>query len=91
MFSPVQKTSKVNAEALAKAKGKRVVVEGTDAEPKLSVLEPPVQNTQPSGLNSGMPSNEEFEKLMRYIQKSDYRVIDQLSKTPSKISILSLL
>ena len=30
-------------------------------------------------------------ELMRYIKKSDYKIIDQLSQTPSKISILSLL
>ncbi|XP_050916439.1 uncharacterized protein LOC127131569 [Lathyrus oleraceus] len=91
VFSPIQRTPEVSVEALAKAKGKRVVVEGTNAEPELSVPKPLVQNTQPSGSNSGMPSNEEVEELMRYIRKSDYRVIDQLSKTPSKISIMSLL
>lgn len=82
VFSPVQKTPEVNVEDLAKAKGKRFVVKGTDVEPELSVPEPPVENTQPSGSNSGMPSNEEVEELMRYIRKIDYRVIDQLSKTP---------
>ena len=74
-----------------KPKEREFVVEGTDAKPELSVPEPPVQNTQPSGLNSGMPSNEEVEELMRYIRKSDYRVIDHLRKTPSKILIPSLL
>lgn len=82
MFYPVQRTPEVNVKALAKVKGKRVVVEGTNVEPKLSVPEPLVQHTQPSSSNSGMPSNEEVEELTRYIRKSDYRVIDQLSKTP---------
>ncbi|KAI5389091.1 hypothetical protein KIW84_074663 [Lathyrus oleraceus] len=49
VFSPVQKAPEVNVDALAKYKGKRVIVEGTNAEPELSVPEPPVQNTQPSG------------------------------------------
>ena len=30
-------------------------------------------------------------ELMKYIKKSDYKIIEQLSQTPSKISILSLL
>ncbi|KAI5431498.1 hypothetical protein KIW84_035618 [Lathyrus oleraceus] len=67
VFSPVQRTPEVNVEALAKAKGKRVVIEGTDVEPECFVPEPPVQDTQPSGSISGMPSNEEVEELMRYI------------------------
>lgn len=58
VFSPVQRTREVNTEALAKAKGKRVVVEGNDAEPEHFVRKPPMQNTQPSGLNLRMPSNE---------------------------------
>ncbi|XP_050877660.1 uncharacterized protein LOC127081452 [Lathyrus oleraceus] len=86
VFSPVQKTPEVNVEDLAKAKGKRVVVKGTDVEPELSVPEPPVQSTQPSGSNSGMPSNEEVEELMRYIQKSDYRLLNT-SFVPQEISV----
>lgn len=35
--------------------------------------------------------NQEVEELLRIIKKSDYRVVDHLSQTPSKISILSLL
>ena len=33
----------------------------------------------------------EVAELMRYFKKSDYKIIDQLSQTPSKISILALL
>ena len=33
----------------------------------------------------------EVEELMQIIRKSDYRIIDQLSHTLSKMSILSLL
>lgn len=39
----------------------------------------------------GTSSSQEVEKLLRIIRKSDYKVVDQLSQTPSKISILSLL
>ncbi|XP_050890912.1 uncharacterized protein LOC127096377 [Lathyrus oleraceus] len=36
------------------------------------------------------PSNE-VDEFLRIIKKSDYRVVDQLNQTPSKISMLSLL
>lgn len=35
--------------------------------------------------------SQEIEELLRIIKKSDYKVVDHLSQTPSKISILSLL
>ncbi|GAU10261.1 hypothetical protein TSUD_418820, partial [Trifolium subterraneum] len=34
---------------------------------------------------------EEAEEFLRIIRKSDYRIVDQLGQTPSKISMLSLL
>jgi hypothetical protein len=34
---------------------------------------------------------EEVEEFLRIIRKSDYKIVDQLGQTPSKISILSLL
>lgn len=39
----------------------------------------------------GTSSSQEVEELFRLIRKSDYKVIDHLCQTPSKISILSLL
>lgn len=33
----------------------------------------------------------EVEEFMRIIKKSDYKVVEQLNQTPSKISMLSLL
>lgn len=54
-------------------------------------------NTQNAGFLEGasspkaVSSQKEVEKFLRIIKKSDYRVVDQLSHTPSKISILSLL
>lgn len=39
----------------------------------------------------GTYSSQEVEELLRIIRKSDYKMVDQLSQTPSKISILSLL
>lgn len=39
----------------------------------------------------GTSSSQEVKELLRLIRKSDYKVIDHLSQTPHKISILSLL
>jgi hypothetical protein len=64
-----------NAEALAKAKGKQAVVE-----------EEPVQKEAPEG-----SFEKDVEEFMKIIKKSDYKIVDQLNQTPSKISILSLL
>lgn len=36
-------------------------------------------------------TREEVEEFLRIIKKSDYKVVDQLNQTPSKISMLSLL
>lgn len=65
------------AYALEKAKGKQIAVEDP--------VQKNAQNTETS------PSTDEVEELLRIIRKSDYKVIDQLGQTPSKISILSLL
>ena len=50
---------------------------------------PPVdKNTGPAG-QSIEESN--LDEILRLIKKSDYKIVDQLLQTPSKISILSLL
>lgn len=36
-------------------------------------------------------TQEEAEEFLKIIKKSDYKVVDQLNQTPSKISMLSLL
>ncbi|KAI5405471.1 hypothetical protein KIW84_052309 [Lathyrus oleraceus] len=64
-----------NAEALARTKGKQVVVE-----------EEPVRKEVPENY-----FEKDVEEFMRIIKKSDYKIVDQLNQTPSKISILSLL
>ncbi|KAI5396726.1 hypothetical protein KIW84_062813 [Lathyrus oleraceus] len=64
-----------NVEALAKAKGKQAVVE-----------EEPVQKEAPEG-----SFEKDVEEFMKIIKKSDYKIVDQLNQTLSKISILSLL
>ena len=64
-----------NAEALAKAKGKQAVVE-----------EESMRKEVPEG-----SFEKDVEEFMKIIKKSDYKIVDQLNQTPSKISILPLL
>lgn len=69
-----------NADALAKAKGKHVVGDN------LGSVQVNTPNVVP-----GTSSSHEVEELLRLIRKSDYKVINHLSQTLSKILILSLL
>lgn len=69
-----------NADALVKAKGKQMVSDNSES----------VQVNTPNAV-PGTSSSQEVERLLRLIRKSNYKVIDHLSQTPSKISILSLL
>ncbi|XP_050914897.1 uncharacterized protein LOC127129815 [Lathyrus oleraceus] len=66
----------------AKAKGKEAVVQ----------IPVPNQEMQDMHLSpKAAVTREEAEEFLRIIKKSDYKVVDQLSQTPSKISMLSLL
>ncbi|XP_058746759.1 uncharacterized protein LOC131619709 [Vicia villosa] len=76
IFNPPQNTRDDNAEALAQAKGKRVVEDTVD----------PGQSS-----NSEDTVAKEMEEFLKIIKKSEYKVVDQLSQTQSKISILQLL
>ncbi|XP_050918819.1 uncharacterized protein LOC127136279 [Lathyrus oleraceus] len=71
-----------SVDSLEKAKGKQVVADNQETV-QINV---PQQNIMPSA-----SSSPDVEELLRIIRKSDYKVVDQLSQTPSKISILSLL
>ncbi|XP_050915893.1 uncharacterized protein LOC127130986 [Lathyrus oleraceus] len=74
----VEKEQRDKAEALARAKGKQVVNEDT-----LRAAQAPVE-----------PESEfdaEAEEFLRIIKKFEYKLVDHLQQTPSKISILSLL
>ncbi|KAI5386852.1 hypothetical protein KIW84_073120 [Lathyrus oleraceus] len=68
-------TQSDSADAAAKAKGKQVVNEGTSA---------PQAGSEPTFAK-------DVDELLRIIKKSDYKVVDQLIQTLSKISILSFL
>ncbi|XP_050908426.1 uncharacterized protein LOC127122062 [Lathyrus oleraceus] len=74
----VEKEQRDKAEALARAKGKQVVNEDTPR-----TVQAPVE-----------PESEfdaEAEEFLRIIKKSEYKLVDHLQQTLSKISILSLL
>jgi len=43
------------------------------------------------GQSSGTNASSDFDEILKLIKKSEYKVIDQLMQTPSKISIMSLL
>ncbi|XP_050875850.1 uncharacterized protein LOC127079506 [Lathyrus oleraceus] len=71
-------------DASAKAKGKEVVVP----------IQIPVPNQEMKEMHlspKAAVTHEEAEEFLRIIKKSDYKVVDQLNQTPSKISMLSLL
>ncbi|XP_058782859.1 uncharacterized protein LOC131657480 [Vicia villosa] len=76
ILNPPQNTRDDNAEALAQAKGKRVVEDAVD---------------QGQSSNSEDTVAKEMEEFLKIIKKSEYKVVDQLSQTQSKISILQLL
>ncbi|KAI5382711.1 hypothetical protein KIW84_070219 [Lathyrus oleraceus] len=73
-----EKEKKEKAEALARAKGKAVVNEST-----------PVVTPAPVGSDEKL--DDDAEEFLRIIKKSEYKLVDHLQQTPSKISILSLL
>ncbi|XP_058741044.1 uncharacterized protein LOC131613387 [Vicia villosa] len=76
IFNPPQNTRDDNTEALAQAKGKKVVEDTVD---------------QGQSSNSEDTVAKEMEEFLKIIKKSEYKVVDQLSQTQSKISILQLL
>ncbi|XP_058755175.1 uncharacterized protein LOC131628350 [Vicia villosa] len=76
IFNPPQNTRDDNTEAPAQAKGKRVVEDTVD---------------QWKSSNSEDTVAKEMEEFLKIIKKSEYKVVDQLSQTQSKISILQLL
>ncbi|XP_050876657.1 uncharacterized protein LOC127080379 [Lathyrus oleraceus] len=70
------------ADTSTKAKRKEVVIQ----------ILVPNQEMQDMHLSpKAAVTREEAEEFLRIIKKSDYKVVDQLNQTPSKISMLSLL
>ncbi|KAI5445420.1 hypothetical protein KIW84_013598 [Lathyrus oleraceus] len=75
-----EKDKKEKAEALARAKGKAVADNSGNT---------PVMTPAPAGSDNKL--DDEAEEFLRIIKKSEYKLVDHLQQTPSKISILSLL
>ncbi|KAI5390410.1 hypothetical protein KIW84_075651 [Lathyrus oleraceus] len=73
-----EKEKKEKAEALARAKGKAVVNNG-------------IPDVTPAPVGSEEKLDDDAEEFLRIIKKSEYKLVDHLQQTPSKISILSLL
>ena len=55
-----------------------------------SIQEEPVR-TKAQPLTIPETSKKEMEEILKIIKRSDYNVVEQLGKTPSKISMLALL
>ncbi|XP_019430352.1 PREDICTED: uncharacterized protein LOC109337762 [Lupinus angustifolius] len=72
--------------ALAKDKGKRKVYILVEDE-----LEANLNDLLHKHGDKGEVSNEEAYEFLKFIKQSEYRVVDQLNRTPARISILSLL
>jgi len=59
----------------------------TKASVQVTEVAPAKNVDQSSGANTDF----DLDEILKIIKKSDYKVVDQLMQTPSKISILSLL
>ena len=61
-------------------------------EARQNVDKPHVEaDIAPNHVNNGYSPGQDTDELMKIIKMSDYKIVDQLLQTPSKISVLSLL
>ncbi|KAF1863185.1 hypothetical protein Lal_00012495, partial [Lupinus albus] len=81
VYSPVELSKKI----INASKGKEKIVETSEDRP-----EPEVTELFPDKMEREV-SEEEACEFLRFIKQSEYQVIDQLSRTPAKVSLLSLL
>ncbi|KAF1854735.1 hypothetical protein Lal_00033669 [Lupinus albus] len=81
VYSPVNLSKKI----INASKGKEKIVETSEDRP-----EPEVTELFPEKMEREV-SEEEACEFLRFIKQSEYQVIDQLSRTPAKVSLLSLL
>ncbi|RDY10165.1 hypothetical protein CR513_05355, partial [Mucuna pruriens] len=72
-------------ESMIRAKGKEKMVEGKERETRED------KATNAKGEKKKEVSNEEATKFLKIVQQSEYKLIDQLNHTSTKISFLSLL
>ncbi|KAF1883557.1 hypothetical protein Lal_00037318 [Lupinus albus] len=81
VYSPVDLSKKI----INASKGKEKIVETSEDRP-----EPEVTEMFPEKMEREV-SEEEACEFLRFIKQSEYQVIDQLSRTLAKVSLLSLL
>ncbi|KAF1869198.1 hypothetical protein Lal_00048480 [Lupinus albus] len=81
VYSPVDLSRKI----INASKGKEKIVETSEDRPELETTE-----LFPEKMERKV-SEEEACEFLRFIKQSEYQVIDQLSRTPAKVSLLSLL
>ena len=62
----------------------------TDTKGKEKVIEPARIEAPAKDVITEEPSTQEMEDILKIIMKSDYKIVEQLGKTPSKIYMLSL-
>ena len=63
----------------------------TDARGKEKMSEPARMEAPAKDIITEEPSTQEMEEILKIIRKIDYKIVEQLGKTPSEISMLSLL
>ena len=63
----------------------------TDTRGEEKVVEPVVTEIPSKNLADEEPSACEMDEILKIIKRSDFKIMEQLGKTPSKISMLSLL
>lgn len=75
------------------AVGSRMTRSGRIYTPQFNLAPqiPPKEATTTITEGKGVITTDEDAEFLRIIKKSDFKIIDQLHQTPSKISILSLL
>ena len=62
-----------------------------DTRGKEKVVEPDVVEVPSKNVANEEPSAREMDEILKIIKRSDFKIVEQLGKTPSKISMLSLL
>ena len=62
-----------------------------DTRGKEKVVEPAEIETPAKDIVAEEPSAREMDEILKIIKRSDFKIVEQLGQTPSKISMLSLL
>ncbi|KAF1865946.1 hypothetical protein Lal_00041727 [Lupinus albus] len=81
VYSPVDLSKKI----INASKGKEKIVETSEDRPEPEVTELFLEKMERE------VSEEEACEFLRFLKQSEYQVIDQLSRTPTNVSLLSLL